>query len=145
LSGWSAESYQIPLTEAWGLGKDILYNDERSACDREVPGDTHRNLNVNTQLSKLTYKHVMLPVWVASYRYRDKTYQFMINGQNGKVEGQKPISWIKVAIAVVIAIIIIGVILYLVSKAKSGSSSSGELLMYHDWAMLQIQNMPLLM
>jgi predicted Zn-ribbon and HTH transcriptional regulator len=146
LAGWSAESYQIPLVEGWGLGKDILYSRERSACDSEVPGDTHRNLNVSTQLSNLTYKHVLLPVWVASYRYRDKAYQFMINGQSGKVEGQKPISWIKVTIAVVIAIIVIGLILFLVSKAQSSSSgSSGELLMWKEYVLLQMQNLPLLL
>ena len=144
LAGWSAESYQIPLSEAWPLGRDILYNHERSACDGLVPGDTHRNLSVSTDLSQLTYKHVLLPVWVASYRYNNKTFQFMINGQTGKVQGEKPISAIKVAIAVVIALIIIGVVVYLISKANA-NSSSGEILMYHEYARLQLETLPLLM
>ncbi len=144
LAGWSAESYQIPLAEAWPLGRDILYNHERSACDGLVPGDTHRNLSVSTDLSRLTYKHVLLPVWVASYRYNNKTFQFMINGQTGKVQGEKPISAIKVAIAVVIALIIIGVVVYLISKANA-NSSSGEILMYHEYARLQLETLPLLL
>lgn len=145
LSGWSAESYQVPLAEAWPIGRDIIYQHERSACDSEVPGDTHRNLGVNTQLSDLTFKHVLLPVWVASYRYHDKTFRFMINGQTGRVEGEKPISWIKVTIAVVLAIVIIGVLIYLFSKTNSGSS--GELQLLHEWAMLHLNapSMPLLM
>jgi DNA-directed RNA polymerase subunit RPC12/RpoP len=144
LAGWSAESYQIPLAEAWPLGRDILYNHERSACDGLVPGDTHRNLSVSTDLSRLTYKHVLLPVWVASYRYNNKTFQFMINGQTGKVQGEKPISAIKVAIAIVVALIIIGVVVYLISKANA-NSSSGEILMYHEYARLQLETLPLLM
>jgi len=139
LAGWSAESYQIPLAEAWPIGKDIIYGDERSKCDREVPGDTHRNLSVSTQLSALTYKHVLLPVWVASYRYNNKTFQFMINGQNGKVQGEKPISWIKVAIAVVIAIILIGAAVYVYSRLKSsGSGSHTDILLWQQYAMAQL-------
>lgn len=145
LSGWGAESYQIPLAEAWPLGRDIMYTHEHSACDGEVPGDTHRNLSVSTQLSDATFKHVLLPVWVASYRYRDKTYRFMINGQTGRVDGEKPISWIKVTIAVVIVLVILGLALYLYSRYKAGSQ--GELLWWREWAMLQLetQGAPLLM
>ncbi len=144
LAGWSAESYQIPLAEAWPLGRDILYNHERSACDSLVPGDTHRNLSVSTDLSQLTYKHVLLPVWVASYRYNNKTFQFMINGQTGRVQGEKPISAIKVAIAVVVALIIIGVVVYLISQAEA-SNSSGQILLYHEYVGLQLEALPLLM
>jgi len=139
LAGWGAESYQIPLAQAWPLGRDLIYSEEYRACGSLVPGDTYRNLRVGTDLSKLTYKHVLLPVWVASYRYHDKTYQFMINGQTGRVQGEKPLSAIKVAIAVVVALIIIGALIYLISRAQSGSS--GELLMYQQWAML---NRPML-
>lgn len=145
LSGWGAESYQIPLAEGWPLGRDIIYNHERSSCDGEVPGDTHRNLSVSTQLSKTTFKHVLLPVWVASYRYRDKTFRFMINGQTGRVEGEKPVSWIKVTIAVVLAVVIIGLLIYLFSK--TGSGSRGELQLLQEWAMLQLSapSVPLLL
>ncbi len=146
LSGWSAESYQIPLAEAWPLGRDIIYQHERGACDSDVPGDTHRNLSVSTQLNRTTFKHVLLPVWVASYRYHNKTYRFMINGQTGRVDGEKPISWIKVTIAVVIAIVIIGLLIYFFSKGQ-GSRSQGELLMWQEYAMLNLQahGVPLLM
>ena len=146
LSGWSAESYQIPLAEAWPLGRDIIYQHERSACDSEVPGDTHRNLSVSSQLSNLTFKHVLLPVWVESYRYHDKTFRFMINGQTGRVEGEKPISWIKVTIAVVIAVVVIGLLIYLISKNQA-SQQSGDLWLWQEYAMLQLQahGMPLLL
>ena len=139
LSGWAAESYQIPLADGWNIGRGIINSDEYSKSDRQVPGDTHRNLRVNTSLSQLTYKHVLLPVWVASYRYNNKPFQFMINGQNGKVQGDKPISWIKVAIVVVIVLAIIAAIMYFVAKSKSGGSSSGsEILMWQQYVMAHV-------
>jgi hypothetical protein len=83
-------------------------------------------------------------VWVASYRYHNKTFRFMINGQTGRVDGEKPISWIKVTIAVVLEMVIIGVLLYLFSRTQTGQS--GELLMWQEYAMLhlQAQGVPLL-
>ena len=135
LAGWGAESYRIALAQAWELGQTIVQRQEYDACGREVPGDTHRNLRVNTRLSHLKYKHVLLPVWLASYRYRNKVYRFMINGQTGEVQGQKPISWIKVTIAVVLALIVVAIVVYLVSRSES---SSGELLSYYQYAMEQL-------
>ncbi len=130
LSGWGAESYRIPLAQAWELGKTIVQREEYNACGREVPGDTHRNLRVSTRLSNLKYKHVLLPVWLASYRYNNKVYRFMINGQSGEVQGQKPISWIKVTLAVAIALIVIGVIAYVVSQSQG--SDGGGLIWYQQ-------------
>jgi len=110
LSGWAAEEYQIPLKEGWTQAQQIISDEIRSACARKVPGDTHRNLTVDTAYANVTYKHVLFPVWIASYRYGGKLYHFMVNGQTGEVQGEAPISWIKVLIAIVIAIIIIACI-----------------------------------
>ena len=76
---------------------------ERGKCAGAVPGDTYSNLNVSTSFDSVTYKHILLPVWVASYKYKKKTYHFLVNGQTGEVQGYAPISWAKVA-AVVLAI-----------------------------------------
>jgi predicted RNA-binding Zn-ribbon protein involved in translation (DUF1610 family) len=138
LSGWAAESYQIPLADGWKVGQGTINSEEHSKSDRQVPGDTHRNLRVNTSLSQLTYKHVLLPVWVASYRYNNKTFQFMINGQNGKVQGEKPISWVKVLIVVVIVLAIIGAIIYFAASAKSSKDSGSELIMWQQYVMAHV-------
>ena len=37
-------------------------------------------------------EYVMLPVWMLNYRYKDKTYQFALNGQTGKQVGTLPLS-----------------------------------------------------
>jgi hypothetical protein len=51
----------------------------------------------------VTFKHILLPVWVAAYRYGGKPYRFVVNGQTGKVQGERPYSAIKIAIAVILA------------------------------------------
>jgi hypothetical protein len=122
LSGWGAEAYTIGLREGWALGQAIIQDDVRAACGREVPGDTYRNLRVNTAFSNMKYKHVLFPVWIASYRYKDKVYHFLVNGQTGEVQGEAPISWIRVALVVILALIILGVMLWLFSQGEGGAA-----------------------
>jgi hypothetical protein len=129
LSGWRAEQYQIGLQEGWEIGRRKVEEQERNACIQQIPGDTHRNLHVNTTVTDVTFKHTLLPVWIASYPYKDKVYRYMVNGQTGEVDGQKPISWIRVAIAVAIVVILIGVIAYLIGQGQS-ANTLGMLMMW---------------
>jgi DNA-directed RNA polymerase subunit RPC12/RpoP len=122
LSGWGAEAYNIDLAEGWTVGQEIIHKDVREACVKEIPGDTYRNLQVKTAFSNMTYKHVLFPVWIASYRYKDKPYRFLVNGQTGEVQGQAPISWIKVVLVILVVLIILAVIFLLLSRGDSGAA-----------------------
>ena len=122
LSGWRAEQYQIDLLNGWDMGRRKAEDHERDACIRQIPGDTYRALQVNTTVTDITFKHVLLPVWIASYPYKGKVYRYMVNGQTGEVQGQKPISWIRVSIAVSIVLIIIAIIIILSSQGESADS-----------------------
>ncbi len=138
LSGWAAEAYRIPLADAWKNGQEVIRKEEYGKCDRQVPGDTHRNLNVRTQLSQTTYKHVLLPVFLANYRYNTRLYHFMVNGQTGEVQGQAPVDWVKVAIVVVIVLAILAVVaFFILSQQSSDGSSQSLLIIQHVALMLQ--------
>ena len=76
LSGWGAEAYTVDLREAWKTGQEIIEREVWEACARQVPGDTQRNLQVDTAFSNMTYKHVLFPVWIASYRYGTRCTTF---------------------------------------------------------------------
>ncbi|UCF07821.1 MAG: zinc ribbon domain-containing protein [Thermoplasmata archaeon] len=106
LSGWLAEEYSIDVRQGWEIAKNNVKAEERDRCAHDVPGDTHRFLRVSTWFNNITYKHVLLPIWVASYHWKDKTYHFLINGQTGEVQGYAPISWVKVGM---VAAAVIGV------------------------------------
>lgn len=101
LAGWTAERYAVGLKEAWAEAERRIVAKARSACAERVPGDTHRNLDVRTRLSNVTFKHVLLPIWSASYLYRGKCFYFLVNGENGKVHGEAPYSWPKMVAAAV--------------------------------------------
>ncbi len=65
--------------------------------------DTTSQIVVQPTFSQISYKHVLLPVWMATYQYKNKTYQYMINGQTGDVSGSFPYSVIKVTLLVILA------------------------------------------
>jgi ribosomal protein S27E len=107
LAGWRAEEYALPLNEGWGRANRRMQDSQRSRCSGDVPGDTQRGLNVTTRLSQTTFKHILLPLFIASYRYNDEVYRFVVNGQTGEISGKAPYSWIKIAAAVILALTLV--------------------------------------
>ena len=109
LSGWVVERYQIDLVTAAQQARGRMDEKLRGLCAQQVPGDTHRNLNVMAHYAAQTFKHVLMPVWLVSYRYGAKNFQVVINGATGKIAGDYPKSWVKIALTALAAI---GVILF---------------------------------
>jgi hypothetical protein len=114
LAGWRAETYAIDLMPAWGTAQDKMSDVQRGRCSGDVPGDTQRNLAVQNYFSAVTFKHILLPIWIAAYRYNDKPFQFLVNGQTGEVVGKAPWSFWKIFFTVlaVLAISIGGYFIY---------------------------------
>ncbi len=111
--GWEAEIYQIEVDEAYHIADLIMDDKIRHMCSAQLGGDTQRNLHVSSSKSGQTFKHIILPIWISSYMYNNKIYHFTINGQTGKVYGNKPISWLKIAILVLIFVLFMVGVWYL--------------------------------
>ncbi|MEK6850905.1 MAG: hypothetical protein AABY30_00035, partial [Candidatus Thermoplasmatota archaeon] len=111
LAGFLAEEYSLDPKAGWEKAKAQVVDSERKECSKALDGDTQRGLRVNTRLGAITWKHMLLPLYVAAYMYGAKTYRFVVNGQTGEVQGEAPISWIKVGA-------IVGVIVAVVAATK---------------------------
>lgn len=111
MAGFAAERYSLGLKDAWEKAKNFIKDRLKSLITSKITeehrADRVRNLNVTTTYANITYKYVMLPVWLSSFTYKGKVYQFVVNGQSGKVGGDYPISPWRVLIAVLIAVAII--------------------------------------
>jgi hypothetical protein len=79
----------------------------RQLCGAQVPGDTHRNLQVDSDYAGQTFKHILVPVWLLTYTYGARSYQVVANGITGRMSGQRPWSWIKIALLVLIVLILL--------------------------------------
>jgi hypothetical protein len=118
LAGFKAEEYVVELNEGWHDAVDQMSVVQRSRCGNDVPGDTYRFLNVRNSYSEQTFKHVLLPIWIASYRYGEDVHRFLVNGQTGEVTGTAPWSWIKITLFSILMLGIIGGIIYAVQASN---------------------------
>jgi len=81
-----------------------------------VPGDTHRNLQVDADFSRQTFKHLLLPVWLVSFNYGQKSFQVLVNGVTGEIAGRYPKSAWKIFFFVLIMLALIGIIVLVTSS-----------------------------
>lgn len=106
LAGFRAEGYQVELqdgfAEARGYMDRMILRDVRF----DIGGDEQRVTDVQTQVSAVTFKHILLPVWLAAYKYNGQTYRFVVNGRTGRVQGERPYSRWKIGFAVLLGLVI---------------------------------------
>jgi len=111
VSGYQAEAYQVTLREGFPIAKQSIDEAVRALIRRDIGGDQQRIHSVSTRYADVKFKHVLLPAWISAYRYRDKVYRFLINGQTGEVSGESPKSWWKIALLVAAILVVLFLIL----------------------------------
>ncbi len=104
--GWTVERYQIDLRNASTASHGQMEAALRSLCAGQVPGDTHRNLQVDATFRDRTFKHILVPVWLVTYTLGAKSFQTLVNGYTGVIAGDRPISWVKVFFYVILPIMV---------------------------------------
>ena len=100
LAGWLSEEYSIERDQALATCKQEFRSREQQNVAAHLPGDTHRDVRVSTGFSQINSDLILLPIYLLSYRYQEKLYRFMVNGQTGKVAGDKPVSPWRIGLAV---------------------------------------------
>lgn len=112
LSGFRAEGYTIELEEGMVEARQIIDVQIQRDIRRDIGGDAQKIDSMDTRVDDVTFKHVLLPVWIAAYKYRDKSFRFVVNAQTGKVQGERPYSWGKIALAVLGAVVVAAAVFY---------------------------------
>jgi DNA-directed RNA polymerase subunit RPC12/RpoP len=107
LAGFRAEGYTVPLAAGHAEARDRMSDIIRSDVRRDIGGDEQRIHSVDTDWSDETFKHILLPVWMAAYKYNGKSYRFLVNGQTGEVQGERPWSIWKIGFAMLFVVFLI--------------------------------------
>lgn len=113
LAGFGAEAYRVDLEEGYAAAKAVMAYTIRRDVRLDIGGDRQRVHQLDTRHSVVTFKHVLLPVWIAAYRYRGRVYRYLVNGRTGAVMGERPWSWWRIALAVAAGLLIVGAALWL--------------------------------
>lgn len=118
LAGYRSESYTVPLEDGWREANDVMKATIIRDIKFDIGGDRQQITNMDTQISKPSFKHILMPVYSAAYKFRGKTYRCLINGRTGKVQGERPYSFWKIFFAVLFAVILIFTIAYFLRDAE---------------------------
>jgi hypothetical protein len=119
LSGWVVERYQVDLVAAASSARERMQAELEDMCARQVPGDTHRNLQVNADFSGQTFKHILVPVWLLSYQFGGRNYQVVVNGYTAAIAGRYPKSWIKITLAVGFVLLAVLLVYFLLQNERA--------------------------
>jgi len=118
LSGFQAESYAVSLPAGFEEAKSEMTAPIQAAVRRDIGGDRQRIYSVDTAHHQVTFKHILLPVWLSSYRYKDRLYHVLINARTGEVQGERPWSTWKITFLVLAVLAVIAVIALLNSAGR---------------------------
>ncbi|MFN3615924.1 MAG: primosomal protein N' (replication factor Y) - superfamily II helicase [Rubrimonas sp.] len=118
LAGFRAEAYTVDLPSAWNVARVRIDAVIRGDVRRAIGGDQQRIERLDSRIEDVTFKHVLLPIWVGAYRYRGRTYRLVLNGRTGAVHGERPWSAWKLALAALGAIAVAGIAAAVIAAAQ---------------------------
>jgi DNA-directed RNA polymerase subunit RPC12/RpoP len=118
LSGFRAESYTVDLPSGFETAKGIMRPTIEGTICADIGGDHQRISSMSPRYEGITFKHILMPIWVSAYRYRGKVYRFLVNGRTGEISGERPWSVWKIAMAVVAGLVVIGMIIAIAAGGK---------------------------
>ena len=113
LAGFRAEGYAVALPQGYEEARAHMARIIERDVKFDIGGDRQRIHNIETDVRDVTFKHILLPVWLAAYKYRGTSYRFVVNGRTGRVQGERPYSAWKIAFAVLLGLLVAGAVGYL--------------------------------
>lgn len=130
LAGLMARTYDIELDECFADGKQRIDAAIHAEVRQRIGGDTQVVSSVKSRYDAMTYKHLLLPVWLLAYQHNNKTFQVFINAATGEVQGERPYSIWKILLAILLALVVAGGIFAATQYSRpsnSGSAPSPEI------------------
>ena len=89
LAGFTVETYAVNMWDAWDAALTKMEQD----ADRALKKDARKNVAALESWPKWTAehcKHVLVPLYRATYRHRGASYEVVVNGYTVKVDGTRP-------------------------------------------------------
>lgn len=114
LLGFTATHYSKTGQDCWNYARGVMQSEVKAAILRQYVYDREGPVTLNMSCSDITYKYVLLPVYVGHYSFSKKIYNFFVNGRNGKVTGKAPVSPLRVGLAVLLGLAVIAGIAVLI-------------------------------
>src|SRR5688572_21502714 len=95
MTGFLARTYEVPLDRCFTAAKQRMTAELEADVRRRIGGDAQRIDSIETAWPGLMFKHVLLPVWLTTYRWKEKNFRVVVNAATGEVQGERPWSFWK--------------------------------------------------
>jgi hypothetical protein len=82
------------------VAKGRMVSRIEEAVRRDIGGDEQEITSMETRHRNIRFKHLLLPLWLSSFRYKDKVYRFMVNARTGESSGERPYSKAKIGMTI---------------------------------------------
>jgi predicted RNA-binding Zn-ribbon protein involved in translation (DUF1610 family) len=119
LSGFDAELYQVPVDQGFERAQAAMREVIAMDIRHDIGGDQQVIERMEVQHGDPTFKHVLLPVWVAAFQFLGRPYKFVVNGRTGEVHGERPYSFWKIAGAVLLGLLLFLLLALFLSQAET--------------------------
>lgn len=124
LAGYETLRYDVEPEAGLDVAKRKMAPVIENDCERDIGGDVQRVHHVDTGYSEITYKLLLLPVWIATYLYGGKPFQVLVNARTAEVVGERPWSVWKIALAVLAGLALVAVVAWLVIASQDGGATT---------------------
>ena len=94
ITGYSVQYYDQTVTETTKKAENVALRSLDNMIRRKH-GSVH-TLSINPKYSNHKYSYVLLPLYFINFKYKDKEYLNLMNGQTGTTSGKLPKSPVKI-------------------------------------------------
>ncbi len=107
LSGFDSEEYTIGLDNGFEMARAKMNSIIRSDIAYDIGGDQQQITSMQTRYYNTTYKNSLFPIWMTHFEYKGRKYYYAINGQTGKITGERPYSYTKIILLILFAMAVL--------------------------------------
>ena len=132
LSGFSAEKASVDVQTGWTRAQAAIDRTMRDLAMRDIlrHADEAQVTGIQSVHSNVRYKLTLLPMYLSSFGYKNKTYRVLVNGQSGKCSGQSPVSALRVMIAVLLGLAVVFGLYWLFTGGGTASAGTTTYVYY---------------
>lgn len=106
LLGFTASHYNVSADVAFDTAKNYMRKRISDIIITEQHADGCVRLDLTCSYKDTMYNYLLLPVWIMTYKYNNKEYRIMSNGQTGEIIGKAPKSPVKITLAILLDILV---------------------------------------
>ena len=116
LSGFVSKEYQIDSLLAFERAKAQTLPRIEMAIRADIGGDLQRIHHYTREYFDEKMEYVLAPLYRMEIAWRDKKFRFDIDGVSGKVQGERPYSWVKIFFFALFVASVAAAIFYFVNE-----------------------------